>query len=301
MSNGIPFNKEDDVDYGSAQTMSPLVRRVVAENPGPFTFKGTGTFIVGENNVAIIDPGPALDGHIEATLKAVEGRKVSHILVTHTHMDHSPAAAAIKEHTGAQTWGFGPHGSGRPEAGGIVEEGADHNFKPDHKLRHGDVIEGDGWTFEALHTPGHTSNHICFALKEEKTVFTGDHIMGWSTTIVAPPDGDMQAYMRSLDLMLPRDDVLYRPCHGPAIENPEDFVRSYIAHREARNDQIISCLKDGIQGIPEMVETMYADVPAFLHPAAQRSVLSHMVHLTEIGEVRCDGIPTLKSEYRLGK
>jgi glyoxylase-like metal-dependent hydrolase (beta-lactamase superfamily II) len=300
MSAGIPYKKDDDVTYGAAQIMSPLVQRVVADNPGPFTFKGTGTFIVGEDNVAIIDPGPALDNHIEATLRAVEGKTVSHILVTHTHKDHSPAAAAIKEKTGAPTYAFGPHGSGRPEPGGVVEEGADHDFIPDHQLRHGDIIEGAGWTFEALHTPGHTSNHICFALKEEKTIFTGDHVMGWSTTIVAPPDGDMQAYMRSLDLLLPRDDILYRPCHGPAIEQPQDFVRSYIEHREARNSQILACLKDNIHGIPEMVETMYADVPAFLHPAAQRSVLSHLIHLTETGVVRCDGIPSLASEYRLG-
>jgi glyoxylase-like metal-dependent hydrolase (beta-lactamase superfamily II) len=215
-------------------------------------------------------------------------------------MDHSPAAAAIKANTGAPTWAFGPHGSGRPDSGGVIEEGGDHEFKPDHTLRHGNIIEGKGWTFEALHTPGHTSNHICFALKEEKTVFTGDHIMGWSTTIVTPPDGDMQAYMRSLDLLLPRDDVLYRPCHGPAIENPQAFVQAYIEHRQARNSQILQCLKDSIHGIPEMVERMYADVPAFLHPAAQRSVLAHLIHLTETGEARCDGIPELKSEYRIG-
>jgi glyoxylase-like metal-dependent hydrolase (beta-lactamase superfamily II) len=300
MSNGIPFNKNDDIDYGAAQQMSPLVQRVVAENPSPFTFHGTGTFIVGTDTVAVIDPGPVIDSHIDAIMKAVAGRTVSHILVTHTHMDHSPAAAAIKANTGAPTWAFGPHGSGRPDSGGVIEEGGDHEFKPDHTLRHGNIIEGKGWTFEALHTPGHTSNHICFALKEEKTVFTGDHIMGWSTTIVTPPDGDMQAYMRSLDLLLPRDDVLYRPCHGPAIENPQAFVQAYIEHRQARNSQILQCLKDSIHGIPEMVERMYADVPAFLHPAAQRSVLAHLIHLTETGEARCDGIPELKSEYRIG-
>jgi glyoxylase-like metal-dependent hydrolase (beta-lactamase superfamily II) len=299
MSTDIPFVHEDVVDYGQPLTLSPLVRRVVAHNPSPFTYHGTGTFIVGRKNVAVIDPGPDLEDHVDALMRAVTGLTVSHILVTHTHRDHSPAARYLKQKTGAATYGFGPHGSGRPEAAGQVEEGADHDFTPDRRLGHGDIVEGDGWTIEAVHTPGHTSNHLCLALREEKTLFTGDHVMGWSTTIVSPPDGDMQAYMRSLKLLLARDDELYRPCHGPAIEDPKPFVEAYIAHREAREVQILACLGQGVSVIPEMVETMYADVPAFLHPAAQRSVLSHLIYLTETRRVICNGQPGLDAEYSL--
>jgi len=299
MNTKIPFVHEEKVDYGQALTLSPLVRRVVAQNPSPFTYHGTGTFIIGHGNVAVVDPGPDIPEHVDALMQAIAGEKVSHILVTHTHRDHSPAARPLKERTGAPTYAFGPHGSGRPEAAGQVEEGADHEFKPDHRLRHGDVVEGDGWSVEAVHTPGHTSNHLCLGLAQEKTLFTGDHVMGWSTTIVSPPDGDMQAYMRSLDILLERDDEIYRPCHGPAIEQPVPFVKAYIAHREAREVQILACLADGVTVIPEMVERMYADVPAFLHPAAQRSVLSHLIYMVESRRVACDGPPGLDVAYSL--
>ncbi len=299
MSTEIPFVREDDVKYGASQSLSPLVRRVIANNPGPFTYNGTGTFIVGNDEVAVIDPGPDLATHVDALLSALDGVAVSHILVTHTHRDHSPAARLLKQKTGAPTYGFGPHGSGRPESGGQIEEGADHDFHPDHPLRHGDVIEGDGWSFETVHTPGHTSNHLCFALREEKTLFTGDHVMGWSTTVIVPPDGDMQAYMRSLDLLLKRDDKIYRPCHGPAINEPGPFVDAYIAHRRDREAQILTCLTGGPSSIAGMVEVMYADVPSFLHPAAQRSVHAHLVHMVETGRAKCDGPPRLESDYRL--
>ena len=299
MSTRIPFVQEDSVDYGLALKLSPLVRRVVAQNPSPFTYHGTGTFIIGHGNVAVIDPGPDIPDHVEALMQAIGDETVSHILVTHTHRDHSPAARPLKERTGAPTYGFGPHGSGRPEGGGEVEEGADHDFKPDYRLRHGDLVEGDGWTIEAVHTPGHTSNHLCLALQQEKTLFTGDHVMGWSTTIVSPPDGDMQAYMRSLKILLERDDEIFRPCHGPAITQPVPFVKAYIAHREAREVQIIACLADGVTVIPDMVERMYADVPAFLHPAAQRSVLSHLIYMVETGRVSCAGPAGLSADYSL--
>ena len=298
MSNGIPFNRDDDVEYGAAQIMSPLVRRVVADNSGPFTFKGTGTFIVGDENVAIIDAGPDIENHIEATLKAVEGRNVSHILVTHTHKDHSPAAAALKDRTGAQTWGFGPHGSGRPEAGGIVEEGADHDFKPDHKLRHGDIIEGDGWTFEALHTPGHTSNHICFALREEKTVFTGDHVMGWSTTVVSPPDGDMADYLASLRMLSERDDAIYYPTHGGPINKPQKYVRAILVHRKLRETQILDCLDKGTTNISDMVARLYKGLDERLIGAARHSVFSHIIDLSNRGVIQANGDIDIAAEYK---
>src|SRR5579864_5559789 len=196
----IPFRREVTFDYGIADRVSPLIRRVVARNPSPFTFKGTGTYIVGHGQVAVIDPGPDLAAHVDAILDALRGETVTHIVVTHTHLDHSPAAAALKQATGAKTYGFGPHGSGRAEdrtgVGGVTEEGGDHAFRPDIAMREGDAVQRPGWRLEAVHTPGHTSNHLCFALAEERALFSGDHVMGWSTSVIAPPDGDMRAYMR---------------------------------------------------------------------------------------------------------
>ncbi len=296
MSGGIPFVKDMDVAYGRVYQVSPLIRRVTAQNPGPFTFYGTNTYIIGQDRVAIIDPGPALDEHIEAVMAAIKGEVVSHILVTHTHRDHSPAAAALKARTRAATYGFGPHGSRR--AGPQVEEGADYDFAPDHQVRDGEVIAGQGWSLTAVHTPGHTSNHVCYALAEEAALISGDHVMGWSTSIVSPPDGDMHAYMGSLNKLLGRDDELFWPAHGPAIRDPKPFVRSFIAHRQDRERQILACLEDGIEEIPTMVTRMYADVPAGLHPAAARSVLAHLVHMVETGRAACEGDPLRASRFQ---
>lgn len=289
----IPYVREIEFDYGASEEVSPLIRRVVADNPSAFTYKGTGTYIVGRGKVAVIDPGPLLDAHVEALMRALEGETVTHILITHTHSDHSPAAAPLKKLTGAKTYGYGPHGSG---AG---EEDGDTDFVPDVELRHGDVIFGDGWTIEAVHTPGHTSNHLCFALREEKVLFSGDHVMGWSTSIVSPPDGDMTAYMASLELLLARDDETYWPTHGPAIRDPKTLVRAFIAHREDREHQIIAQLKAGRTRIADMVPVMYAAVDKRLHPAAARSVFAHMGRLVAQGRVVTDGPVTLGADYRL--
>ncbi|HVV64315.1 MAG TPA: MBL fold metallo-hydrolase, partial [Rhizomicrobium sp.] len=193
----IAFDRSFAAPYETAERVSPLIARLLADNPGPFTFKGTGVHIVGGRDVAVIDPGPLIPSHVEALKRALEGKRVTHILVTHTHSDHSPAAQPLKEWSGAPTYGFGPHGSGKAEEGVKVEEGGDTSFAPDARVKDGDVIEGDGFSFECVYTPGHTSNHMCYALKEEKALFTGDHVMGWSTTVVTPPDGDMAAYMAS--------------------------------------------------------------------------------------------------------
>jgi glyoxylase-like metal-dependent hydrolase (beta-lactamase superfamily II) len=289
----IPYVREIEFDYGASEEVSPLIRRVVADNPSAFTYKGTGTYIVGHGKVAVIDPGPLLDAHVEALMRALEGETVTHILITHTHSDHSPAAAPLKKLTGAKTYGYGPHGSG---AG---EEDGDTDFVPDVELRHRDVIFGDGWTIEAVHTPGHTSNHLCFALREEKVLFSGDHVMGWSTSIVSPPDGDMTAYMASLELLLGRDDETYWPTHGPAIRDPKTLVRAFIAHREDREHQIIAQLKAGRTRIADMVPVMYAAVDKRLHPAAARSVFAHMGRLVAQGRVVTDGPVTLGADYRL--
>jgi len=293
----IPFVREMEFEYGVVDRLSPLVRRVIANNPSAFTYYGTGTYIVGNGNVAVIDPGPDLASHVQAIERALDGESVSHILITHTHRDHSPAAKLLQYRMGGMTHGFGPHGSGRPEVDGDVEEGADRTFKPDILLRDGDSIAGDGWTLEAVHTPGHCSNHLCYRLHEERTLFSGDHVMGWSTTVVSPPDGDMQSYMHSLHKLLDGNDTVYRPTHGPAIRDPHPFVHAYIAHREAREGQILSCLADGMTTIDRMVQTMYADVDARLHPAAARSVFSHLIHLVETGRARTSGPPSLDGTY----
>ena len=267
----IAFNRELEFEYGIVAQVSPLIRRVVARNPSAFTLHGTGTYIVGHGEVAVIDPGPDDPAHIDALLRALDGETVSHIVVTHTHRDHSPAAAALKAATGAPTFGFGPHGSGRPGAEGEgqdVEEGADRAFTPDVRVGDGEVIDGKGWRLEAVYTPGHTSNHLCFALPEEEALFPGDHVMGWSTTIVSPPDGDMRRYVESLAKLTRRRDRVYWPTHGPSFTKPQDFVRGLIRHREARERQILDCLARGIRTIPEMVAVIYREVPQLLHPAA---------------------------------
>lgn len=286
----IPFVREIEFEYGVVDQVTPMIRRVVCNNPGGFTFHGTGTYIIGQGEVAVIDPGPLDDAHIAALEKAVDGETVSHILITHTHRDHSPAAAPFKKTTGAPTYGYGPHGGDR--GGPKVEEGGDYEFYPDHVIKDGDVIEGNGWTFEAIHTPGHTSNHICFALREENAVFSGDHVMGWSTSVISPPDGNMADYMDSLRKMLTREEEIYWPTHGPPITEPKAHVEAFIAHRNGREDAILQCIREGRNTIPDMVEVMYADVDPRLHRAAGRSVFAHLLHMCETGRVATEGDPS---------
>ncbi len=293
----IPFIKDLQFAYGTVSGLSPLVRRVIAQNPSAFTFHGTGTYVVGHGGgVAVIDPGPDDSAHIDALLASLRGETVSHILITHTHRDHSPGAALLKARTGAPTYGFGPHPQVKNASGVVVEEGGDHTFMPDHVLKDGDEIRGTGWTVTALHTPGHISNHLCFGLQEEKALFSGDHVMGWSTTVISPPDGNMTDYYASLKKLLFRDDVRYYPTHGAPIDalgtghSPQHFVRELIKHREAREAQILDCLaQSGPQTIPQMVAKMYAEIPAFLHPAAARSVLAHLIHMAGDGRVKVEG------------
>lgn len=282
----IPFIRTLEAPYEASVKLSPLVSRVLAQNPGPFTFKGTGVYIVGQTDVAVIDPGPIIPGHLDALKRALEGKNVTHILVTHTHNDHSPAAQPLKEWTGAKTYAYGPHGSGKAEDGVKVEEGGDMAFVPDVRVKDGDVIKGNGFTFECVYTPGHTSNHMCFALREEKALFTGDHIMGWSTTVVTPPDGDMAQYMASVRKLLARDDEILYPTHGAPVSDPKPFLEAYLDHRLDRERQILACIKDGVATIPDMVARMYADVDKRLHLAASRSVLAHLIQLTDEGRVK---------------
>lgn len=279
----VPFLTEFEPHYGDCVPVAPGIRRVVAENPSKYTAWGTGTYLVGEGSVAVIDPGPADDRHIEAVLAAVDGEQVTHILITHTHADHSPATLAIKERTGATTYGFGPHPKGADDGG---EEHGDRSFVPDVAVRHGDIVRGDGFEFECLHTPGHISNHICYAERTRGALFSGDHVMGWSTSVISPPDGDMADYVANLRLLLDRPERVIYPTHGPPIEDPRPYLQALIEHRLDRERQIVAQLADGPRTIEELVAVLYADVSPELHQPAGRSVHAHLLALAATGRVR---------------
>jgi glyoxylase-like metal-dependent hydrolase (beta-lactamase superfamily II) len=279
----LHFDQSLPAVYGVAQRLSPRIERVLAHNPSPFTFRGTGVYLVGDDSqVAVIDPGPNQPDHLAALMAAIGGRRVTHILVTHTHRDHSPAAASLKQVTGARTYGYGPHARFKDD----VEEGGDRDFVPDAAVRDGEVIAGEGYTFHCVFTPGHTSNHMCYALAEEKALFTGDHVMGWSTTVVAPPDGDMGAYMRSLEKLIARQDQILYPTHGSPILKPKRFVRAYLAHRRMREAQIQRALERGQETVPELVATLYAGLKPALYRAAALTVEAHLKHMIEDARIR---------------
>jgi glyoxylase-like metal-dependent hydrolase (beta-lactamase superfamily II) len=277
----------DDWPTGRIERLGPGVRRLLAPNPSPFTYTGTQTYIVGEGEVAVVDPGPALDAHLLALTEALAGERVAAILCTHTHRDHSPAARPLQAATGAPIVGCAP--LALEDEGPRADEAFDIDYRPDRVLADGDSVEGAGWALEAVATPGHTSNHLCLALRGTGALFSGDHVMGWSTTVVAPPDGDMAAYMASLDKLLARDDRIYYPAHGPAVEDPHAHVGRLIEHRRGREAQILAELERGEGRIPAMVERLYADVDPRLHPAAGRSVLAHLIDLERRGLARQEG------------
>jgi len=325
----------DSFTYGASMPVAPLVRRVIAENPSKFTYHGTGTYIVGgdtagRGDVVVIDPGPRLDSHRDALAAALDGCTVRSILITHCHADHSPLAAWLAAETGAPTVAFGPHGDdtwdigddphevlaaeqreaderraacGAEPAEPVVEESTDREFAPDVTVRTGDeVAAGAGWRMTALHTPGHTSNHTCFTLDDgtTRTIFTGDHVMGWSTTVVSPPDGDMTAYLESLRIVAGRADDVAVPTHGSPIADPSRFVTELIEHRLERERQVLAAVRSGLDTIPAMVEHLYVDVRRELHKPARRSVLAHLVKLVDDGTVVVDvaGRPRLDVSYR---
>ncbi len=302
MSDDIKFNRTLDLAPGVVDEVVPGVRRILADNPSPFTFKGTMSYIIGRDKVAILDPGPGDERHIKALLDAVRGETVTHILVTHTHRDHSTAAAAIKAATGAVTVAEGPHRPARPllSANEVrLDAGGDTEFVPDQRVVDGQVIAGDGWAVEAIATPGHTANHMAFALRGTDALFSGDHVMGWSTSIVAPPDGAMIDYMASLRRLAARPEAIYLPGHGDIIRDAPQFVAGYIAHRLGRETSILKRLAKGEAAIPELVKAIYIGLDPRLAGAAGLSTFAHLDDLVARGLVATDGAPSLSGRYRL--
>lgn len=287
----IPFVRDFDFAYGRRDQLSPLIQRVIANNPGLFTYSGTATFILGQAGagagVAVIDPGPADEDHLAALLSAVDGRKVSHVLVTHTHRDHSPLAHPFAKAVGAPILAARPP-ERQTHASGTLDEEEDDRFQPDTILTGGETITGDGWTVKTISTPGHASNHMAFALLDENALFCGDHIMGWSTTVVAPPDGNMSDYMASLDAVIAQDYSVLWPSHGPPIFEPSGFLEAYRQHRLDREAQILGHVRAGDADIATMVPILYAAVDPRLWPAASLSVRAHLDKLVREGQVRLD-------------
>jgi glyoxylase-like metal-dependent hydrolase (beta-lactamase superfamily II) len=306
MTEDIPFDKSFDLVAGEArevgQEFGVPVRALCAGNGSPFTFKGTVSYIVGRGKVAIIDPGPDDPHHVRALLDAVRGETVTHIFVTHTHRDHSPAVAPVKAATGARVYAEGPHRAARPLHIGEhnpLDASADTEFRPDVVLQDGDVVSGQGFDIEAVATPGHTANHLAFAFKGRNVLFSGDHVMSWSTSIVAPPDGAMSDYMASLHKLARRGEEVYFPGHGTAIRNAGRFVRSYIRHREGREASILHRLAKGEADIPTLVRAIYIGIDPRLIGAAGLSVLAHLEDLVANGSVTTDGVPSIAGTYRL--
>jgi glyoxylase-like metal-dependent hydrolase (beta-lactamase superfamily II) len=302
MSDDIPFDKSFDLPPGKVEEVVPGVRRLLANNPSPFTFRGTLSYIVGRGQVAVVDPGPLDEAHIAALLDAVRDETVTHIFVTHTHRDHSPAVPRIKAATGALVLAEGPHRAARPLNVGEaprLDASNDIEFSPDRALADGEIVRGSGWTIEAVATPGHTANHMAFAFKEANVLFSGDHVMAWSTPIVAPPDGAMSDYMASLDKLAQRSEPIYLPGHGGVVREAPRFVRSYIRHRQAREASILRRLAKGEADIPAIVRAIYIGLDARLIKAAGLSVLAHLEDLVTRGLVVTHGQPALDGRYRL--
>ncbi len=303
MADDLTFDRRMDAASGQVVALSPLVRRVVCDNGGPFTFTGTCTYIVGHGRVAVIDPGPESERHLAVLADALRGETVSHVVVSHTHRDHSPGARALKELTGAPIVGCAPHRAARELALGEInrlDASADHEHAPDWELEEGGVIAGPGWSLSTVATPGHTVNHLAFALAEENALFSADHVMAWSTSIVAPPDGSMSTFMASLEKLRARSEAIYWPGHGGPVREPGRFVRALIGHRKMREASILNRLAEGDRRISEIVPAIYESLAVALHGAAALSTFAHLEDLVDRGLVRCqDGAATLASVYEL--
>lgn len=296
----LEFNRDFEPRTGQPVEVAPGVRRVTAANPGPFTFRGTNTFLIGERDLAILDPGPADPSHIEAIMKAAGDARVAHILVSHTHRDHSPGARMLKERTGAQVLAAGPHQSARPVRPGEelrLDASADTEFAPDVRLSDGAIVEGESYRLQAIATPGHTANHLAFALLGSDLLFSGDHVMGWATTIVAPPEGSMRDYMNSLEVLLARAEDIYLPAHGGPIASAHAYLRGLRSHRKMREAAILAALRRGDRTIPEVVTRVYQGLDPRLTAAAALSTLAHLEDLVGRGRVATEGPAVLDGRY----
>lgn len=298
----LEFDLTFSPEYGKPFKLEKNVYRLTAPNPSPFTYRGTNTYLIGSDHLAIIDPGPDDEQHYQAILQAVNGRPVSHIFITHTHKDHSELTYKLQEHFNAQTVAQGPHRSARAYHQGEInhfDASSDMDFIPDIALKHEESLTGDGWELTGIYTPGHAANHMAFALEQHDILFSGDHVMGWATTVIAPPDGSMSDYMNSLNILLKRGDKLYLPGHGDIIKKPQQFVRGLKAHRKMRERAIIERIKNGDRNIAEIVNHIYRDTDPRLHKGAALSVLAHMEDLVERGIITTEGHPSLENTYSL--
>lgn len=288
MSDSPIFNTTMQFTYGISDAMADNVARLVAPNAGPLTFKGTNTYLVGTRSLAVIDPGPDVEAHREAILAAAAGRPITHIISTHAHRDHVDGIAALKEATAARTYAF--RRSSIPEGGGgdTDAEYVGHEFQADVHVAHGDAIEGDDWRLEALHTPGHAPDHLCFALGNDGIVFSGDHVMAWNTSVVAPPEGRMSDYLRSLELLLDIEAARLLPGHGGAIEEPRRTVKAYLLHRKWREQAILDAVRKGTNTQRTLLPVIYRDLDPAVAGAALLSLRAHIEHLSEKGLIVCD-------------
>ncbi|MET3598718.1 MBL fold metallo-hydrolase [Martelella mangrovi] len=296
------IERDFDPAYGRAVNIADGVARLTAQNPSPFTAHGTNGYLIGNKTLTIIDPGPDVEGHLDIWLKAIAGRRVDHIVLTHTHLDHTPMAHRLRTETGAPVVAFGPHCAARPLHDGETNpfaESSDTDLVPDRKIGDGERLVADGFVLQAVHTPGHTANHLAFALEGTPFLFSGDHVMGWSTTIVAPPDGSMGDYMASLEKLLARPETIYLPGHGAPVKSAHGFVRGIRSHRRMRERAIVERLNAGDETIAEMVKVVYRTTSPNLHGAAALSILAHLEALVERGAVETDGPPLAGGRYRL--
>jgi glyoxylase-like metal-dependent hydrolase (beta-lactamase superfamily II) len=299
MAEALPFKTAMQFVYGEPRELAPGVARIVANNPGPFTYKGTNTYLLGSTSLALIDPGPADAAHLAAILTTIGSRRLTHIIITHTHRDHTDGLPALLQATGAKTAGFGRRAGARgttrtsPSGGEFV----DQDFIPDIPLADGARLDGDGWALAAIHTPGHAPDHLCFALEGTNVLFSGDHVMGWNTSVVAPPEGSMGAYIRSLELLAQRRDGVYFPGHGGQVEDPQRLVKAFLLHRRMREQAILACIRDGDNTARAIMPIIYKGLDPKLARAASLSVLAHVEHLIERGLVTCE--PPLSADCPL--